>query len=110
MVTCPPPHIRSLPLKRTRSATMMYGSRSEEHTSELQTQSNLVCRLLLEKHNYRDSATGDAERRDRAPPEHEARGHRDQDRRAPQTDHARDRHLSSTADHPRQRIDDPVQD
>src|SRR2546430_12239826 len=25
--------------------------RSEEHTSELQSQSNLVCRLLLEKHN-----------------------------------------------------------
>src|SRR5256886_4118588 len=25
------------------------GSRSEEHTSELQPQSNLVCRLLLEK-------------------------------------------------------------
>src|SRR2546430_12480273 len=27
------------------------GSRSEEHTSELQSQSNLVCRLLLEKKN-----------------------------------------------------------
>src|SRR2546427_4516920 len=26
-----------------------YASRSEEHTSELQSQSNLVCRLLLEK-------------------------------------------------------------
>src|SRR5205085_9456870 len=26
-------------------------SRSEEHTSELQSQSNLVCRLLLEKQN-----------------------------------------------------------
>src|SRR5688572_32692953 len=26
-----------------------YGRRSEEHTSELQSQSNLVCRLLLEK-------------------------------------------------------------
>src|SRR2546427_5482678 len=30
----------------TRSAKM---GRSEEHTSELQSQSNLVCRLLLEK-------------------------------------------------------------
>src|SRR2546430_12859155 len=31
--------------------------RSEEHTSELQSQSNLVCRLLLEKknHNHDDS-------------------------------------------------------
>src|SRR2546427_12750633 len=28
--------------------------RSEEHTSELQSQSNLVCRLLLEKKNKRD--------------------------------------------------------
>src|SRR2546430_8786200 len=27
--------------------------RSEEHTSELQSQSNLVCRLLLEKKNCR---------------------------------------------------------
>src|SRR2546430_10130464 len=26
-----------------------HGARSEEHTSELQSQSNLVCRLLLEK-------------------------------------------------------------
>src|SRR2546430_7551134 len=30
-------------------------SRSEEHTSELQSQSNLVCRLLLEKKKTRDS-------------------------------------------------------
>src|SRR2546427_4681314 len=28
--------------------------RSEEHTSELQSQSNLVCRLLLEKKNNND--------------------------------------------------------
>src|SRR2546430_7189562 len=28
--------------------------RSEEHTSELQSQSNLVCRLLLEKKKYYD--------------------------------------------------------
>src|SRR5438270_7994155 len=31
--------------------------RSEEHTSELQSQSNLVCRLLLEKKNRRRAAT-----------------------------------------------------
>src|SRR2546430_12345289 len=30
------------------------GQRSEEHTSELQSQSNLVCRLLLEKKNNTD--------------------------------------------------------
>src|SRR2546430_9756310 len=31
--------------------------RSEEHTSELQSQSNLVCRLLLEKKNTLQSST-----------------------------------------------------
>src|SRR2546430_13173542 len=31
--------------------------RSEEHTSELQSQSNLVCRLLLEKKNRRNRST-----------------------------------------------------
>src|SRR5688572_32164131 len=34
---------------RTSDATVL--CRSEEHTSELQSQSNLVCRLLLEKKN-----------------------------------------------------------
>src|SRR2546427_632369 len=33
----------------TRSGCSRHSSRSEEHTSELQSQSNLVCRLLLEK-------------------------------------------------------------
>src|SRR2546427_3587565 len=32
-----------------RSDSSSAGFRSEEHTSELQSQSNLVCRLLLEK-------------------------------------------------------------
>src|SRR5688572_32638247 len=31
--------------------------RSEEHTSELQSQSNLVCRLLLEKKKKRKNST-----------------------------------------------------
>src|SRR2546430_11829272 len=31
------------------STILRYNIRSEEHTSELQSQSNLVCRLLLEK-------------------------------------------------------------
>src|SRR2546430_12667242 len=30
-------------------SSLSKGARSEEHTSELQSQSNLVCRLLLEK-------------------------------------------------------------
>src|SRR2546430_13357779 len=33
--------------------------RSEEHTSELQSQSNLVCRLLLEKKKHNRSTTLD---------------------------------------------------
>src|SRR5688572_31112148 len=32
--------------------------RSEEHTSELQSQSNLVCRLLLEKKKKKKNANG----------------------------------------------------
>src|SRR2546430_13413404 len=35
--------------KITRYAIHRRPTRSEEHTSELQSQSNLVCRLLLEK-------------------------------------------------------------
>src|SRR5688572_31033088 len=37
--------------ERVRGSTRPYFMRSEEHTSELQSQSNLVCRLLLEKKN-----------------------------------------------------------
>src|SRR2546427_7503094 len=38
-------------IQRVRDAErdIIYNERSEEHTSELQSQSNLVCRLLLEK-------------------------------------------------------------
>src|SRR2546430_11958788 len=38
--------LRTLGLRKIRQSTVR---RSEEHTSELQSQSNLVCRLLLEK-------------------------------------------------------------
>src|SRR2546430_9991790 len=41
-------------LPRTRqpfASSSLRATRSEEHTSELQSQSNLVCRLLLEKKN-----------------------------------------------------------
>src|SRR5688572_32010205 len=38
----------TLDLRLERADTVV---RSEEHTSELQSQSNLVCRLLLEKKN-----------------------------------------------------------
>src|SRR2546430_3757433 len=39
----------SLPTGRRRRSAGDSIARSEEHTSELQSQSNLVCRLLLEK-------------------------------------------------------------
>src|SRR5256885_7680782 len=59
-------HLPSIALTRTRSKTsapldpssfssMAGAARSEEHTSELQSPCNLVCRLLLEKkkkHRY----------------------------------------------------------
>src|SRR5256886_9040494 len=35
------------------NSCLWQGTRSEEHTSELQSQSNLVCRLLLEKKKKR---------------------------------------------------------
>src|SRR2546430_7170030 len=43
----PTPEPAAPPLKVAVVARMI--ERSEEHTSELQSQSNLVCRLLLEK-------------------------------------------------------------
>src|SRR2546427_8188111 len=58
----PPPLSVSAPKKRNSSATITprasssgapNRNRSEEHTSELQSQSNLVCRLLLEKKKTR---------------------------------------------------------
>src|SRR3990167_10191765 len=42
------PAIAAFDLARVPFAEM-WATRSEEHTSELQSQSNLVCRLLLEK-------------------------------------------------------------
>src|SRR5688572_32732959 len=42
-------------ITRSRPATIQLQIRSEEHTSELQSQSNLVCRLLLEKKNKKNN-------------------------------------------------------
>src|SRR2546430_2845234 len=44
--------IRAEERRQTEGLEMI--PRSEEHTSELQSQSNLVCRLLLEKKKIRD--------------------------------------------------------
>src|SRR2546427_1054383 len=40
---------RVLDFRHIEEERLLRESRSEEHTSELQSQSNLVCRLLLEK-------------------------------------------------------------
>src|SRR2546430_17643508 len=42
----------AVPRPRTVQVAREAAARSEEHTSELQSQSNLVCRLLLEKKNW----------------------------------------------------------
>src|SRR6266478_7966037 len=54
VVTCVSMMVRNALLKPASTAAITAlparsSSRSEEHTSELQSQSNLVCRLLLEK-------------------------------------------------------------
>src|SRR5688572_31842484 len=41
----------------TRGQPPIVADRSEEHTSELQSQSNLVCRLLLEKKKNKQNTT-----------------------------------------------------
>src|SRR2546430_12771891 len=50
---------RTHPVRRSRYSLSPVASRarSEEHTSELQSQSNLVCRLLLEKKKNKDRST-----------------------------------------------------
>src|SRR2546430_12132464 len=42
-------HVDLIRLYGSMELAPLAGLRSEEHTSELQSQSNLVCRLLLEK-------------------------------------------------------------
>src|SRR2546430_12009024 len=43
------------PHAKGNGALPRHNGRSEEHTSELQSQSNLVCRLLLEKTKHRQT-------------------------------------------------------
>src|ERR1039457_6421431 len=45
----PTPMVKSQPCAATSSSHRASSKRSEEHTSELQSPCNLVCRLLLEK-------------------------------------------------------------
>src|SRR2546426_5625473 len=43
-----------VPSRTVRAKPLQLAERSEEHTSELQSPCNLVCRLLLEKKNITD--------------------------------------------------------
>src|SRR5438093_2024765 len=47
--------VKRLRPKNRRCSRRLKHSRSEEHTSELQSLTNLVCRLLLEKKNTIDA-------------------------------------------------------
>src|SRR2546427_6623440 len=50
------PSVSLLKMKPNSSLILAKAARSEEHTSELQSQSNLVCRLLLEKKKNKNAA------------------------------------------------------
>src|SRR2546430_5379760 len=53
---CRKAHANGLALRQGRGLCPGKEERSEEHTSELQSQSNLVCRLLLEKKKVLDES------------------------------------------------------
>src|SRR2546422_6164001 len=53
---------RSVLVLRSRYSPIPAASRSEEHTSELQSRLHLVCRLLLEKKKKRKKTTEEAKR------------------------------------------------
>src|SRR2546427_9086663 len=55
-----PVHAGRSPTRMVRPQAACAHSRSEEHTSELQSQSNLVCRLLLEKKKKKKKTTTSA--------------------------------------------------
>src|SRR2546430_12454128 len=54
----PGKQVRPLACSADPGASPSTPCRSEEHTSELQSQSNLVCRLLLEKKKSKQSTQG----------------------------------------------------
>src|SRR5438034_3608788 len=53
-------YLSGIPKKRRRTSAGAHADdRSEEHTSELQSHSDLVCRLLLEKKKSRRTGAGE---------------------------------------------------
>src|SRR4051812_49940043 len=65
---------RERPGSTSRSLSLLPTKRSEEHTSELQSHVNLVCRLLLEKKKKQHPSTVESPQESnhtrRAPPAH----------------------------------------
>src|SRR5688572_31872956 len=60
-------HLQTRRHRGDRVADLLrHPARSEEHTSELQSQSNLVCRLLLEKKKSRTSSLASSSRSSRS--------------------------------------------
>src|SRR5690606_41844377 len=57
-ISRPPRPTGSPSCSRTRKPGHRTGGRSEEHTSELQSRENLVCRLLLEKKKKKREGEG----------------------------------------------------
>src|SRR2546421_3965469 len=53
----PGPRVRRASWRDVEVAADLVAIRSEEHTSELQSRSDLVCRLLLEKKKKKQKAT-----------------------------------------------------
>src|SRR5438034_6019854 len=61
----PPPLPEPVPAQPRRAAAAVR-ARSEEHTSELQSHSDLVCRLLLEKKKHKQAITQQQKNRSEA--------------------------------------------
>src|SRR2546430_8057288 len=68
------PRKRHHTLEKCRLRHCRIFRRSEEHTSELQSQSNLVCRLLLEKKKKKRRVRGSTSRAANLPPDIILRG------------------------------------
>src|SRR5260370_13215490 len=58
---------RSRSVASSSPTCAMAAPRSEEHTSELQSHLNIVCRLLLEKKNFREVALPAPTEREKSP-------------------------------------------
>src|SRR5947209_11881046 len=63
-----PPALKDARIVALDHVALLAGTRSEEHTSELQSRQYLVCRLLLEKKKRQDEPTESANERKQQTP------------------------------------------